>query len=137
MKYFIWCFFFLFPTWPSKLYSEAVIKPAVIQNRLYKDTNFDQGIRSFAKQNRIYYQSFWTLTANPGILKSASVRDIAKKYGKTPAQIFFSYLINSAGICPLTGTTNEEHMVRDCLNIIINFCFLPSFFFPFWYDNQT
>jgi diketogulonate reductase-like aldo/keto reductase len=97
----------------SRLWEEARVKPAVIQNRLYKETNFDQGIRAFARKNGIYYQSFWTLTANPKILSLPAVRGMAEKYGKTPAQIFFAYLINSAGLTPLTGTTNETHMTQD------------------------
>ena len=97
----------------TRLYDEAVVKPAVIQNRFYRDTGYDKGIRQFAKEHNLYYESFWTLTANPRILALPAVSRMAKKYGKTVEQIFFGYLINSAGMTPLTGTTNEKHMEED------------------------
>eukprot|EP01042_Synura_sphagnicola_P002144 gene2144-2563_t len=37
---------------------------------------------------------------------------LSRKYQKTPAQLFFSYLI-SLGILPLTGTTSSAHMAED------------------------
>ncbi|CAG7784819.1 unnamed protein product [Allacma fusca] len=97
----------------TRLWDEVAVKPSVIQNRFYQRLNYDQGIRAFAKKNRIYYQSFWTLTANPNILKLSAMTKIAQKYQKTPEQIFFAYLINSLGLTPLTGTSNETHMKQD------------------------
>jgi diketogulonate reductase-like aldo/keto reductase len=54
----------------QQLYKEARVKPTVLQNRFYADTGYDEEIREFCRQNSITYQSFWTLTANPRILKS-------------------------------------------------------------------
>lgn len=53
-----------------KLYAEATVKPSVLQNRFYADSGYDAEIREFCKENGIMYQSFWTLSANPHILKS-------------------------------------------------------------------
>jgi diketogulonate reductase-like aldo/keto reductase len=53
-----------------KLYDEARVKPTVLQNRFYKDSGYDVQIREFCALHGIAYQSFWTLTANPHILKS-------------------------------------------------------------------
>jgi diketogulonate reductase-like aldo/keto reductase len=53
-----------------KLYDEARVKPTVLQNRFYKDSGYDVQIREFCALHGIVYQSFWTLTANPHILKS-------------------------------------------------------------------
>jgi diketogulonate reductase-like aldo/keto reductase len=50
------------------LYEYAEIKPAVLQNRFYADTQFDRNLRAFCQTNKIIYQSFWTLTANPEVL---------------------------------------------------------------------
>jgi len=99
------------------------IKPAVLQNRFYQQTNYDCDIRRQCRQENISYQSFWTLTANPHILNSQLMVALAKKTGKTPVQLFFCYLAGK-GITPLTGTTNVEHMQQD----------LASFAPPF--DNE-
>lgn len=94
------------------LYADANVKPAVVQNRFYQETGYDANLRHWCSNHGVIYQSFWTLTANPHILSSNTVRTIAKKYNKTEAQIFFRYLSHS-GIVPLTGTTSEQHMRED------------------------
>ncbi len=94
------------------LYEDAEIKPAVVQNRFYADSGYDKALRLWCKNNNIIYQSFWSLTANPHILASEIVRNLAKEYNKTQAQIFFNYL-NSEGIVPLSGTTSKIHMLED------------------------
>ncbi len=94
------------------LHADANVKPAVIQNRFYQETGYDADLRQWCSNHGIIYQSFWTLTANPHILSSNSVRTIAQKYKKTEAQIFFRYLSQS-GIVPLTGTSSEQHMRED------------------------
>jgi diketogulonate reductase-like aldo/keto reductase len=94
------------------LYADANVKPAVVQNRFYQETGYDADLRHWCSGHGVIYQSFWTLTANPHILASNTVRTIAKKYEKTEAQIFFRYLSHS-GIVPLTGTTSEKHMRED------------------------
>src|SRR6185503_8860956 len=52
----------------KKLYELSFIKPAVLQNRFYQDTDYDNNIRKWCQEHSIIYQSFWTLTANPHIL---------------------------------------------------------------------
>jgi diketogulonate reductase-like aldo/keto reductase len=94
------------------LYHNASVKPAVIQNRFYADTQFDKTIREFCQQHGIIYQSFWTLTANPKLLAHPAVNALAKKYQRSAAQIFFRYL-NHINIIPLTGTTSTSHMAED------------------------
>ena len=94
------------------LYTMAKIKPSVVQNRFYQDTRYDKQIRSFCKKHHITYQSFWTLTANPHILKSEVLLDLAKKYKKSVVQILFAYL-HQIGVTPITGTCDTEHMRSD------------------------
>jgi len=94
------------------LYADAKVKPAVLQNRFYQETGYDANLRQWCSHHGVIYQSFWTLTANPHIIASNTVRTIAQKYKKTEAQIFFQYLSHS-GIVPLTGTTSEQHMKED------------------------
>lgn len=43
---------------------------------------------------------------------SSVVTKLAAKYGKTREQIFFKF-IQSQGMVPLSGTTNEQHMLED------------------------
>ena len=94
------------------LYADADVKPAVLQNRFYQETVYDAELRRWCSEHGVIYQSFWTLTANPHILASNTVRTIAQKYGKTEAQIFFRYLTQT-GIVPLTGTSSDQHMRED------------------------
>jgi diketogulonate reductase-like aldo/keto reductase len=94
------------------LYAKSTVKPAVLQNRFYADTDYDREIRAFCRDHQILYESFWTLTANPHVLEHPNVQALAEKYGYTPAQIFFRYL-TQRGIIPLTGTTSENHMNED------------------------
>jgi diketogulonate reductase-like aldo/keto reductase len=96
----------------EQLYQNATIKPAVIQNRFYAETQYDRDLRDFCRQHRIIYQSFWTLTANPNVLAHATLKNLAAKHRRSAAQIFFRYL-SQINIIPLTGTTSESHMCED------------------------
>jgi diketogulonate reductase-like aldo/keto reductase len=97
------------------LYRSARIKPAVLQNRFYAETHYDRDIRNYCKQEKIIYQSFWTLSANPDLLAHATMTVLASTYKRTAAQILFRYL-TQIGVVPLTGTQSEAHM-RDDLAI--------------------
>jgi len=96
----------------EELYRTAEVKPAVLQNRFYADTNYDRSIREFCRQQQIIYQSFWTLTANPTVLAHATLKNLTKKYRHSAAQVFYRYL-TQIGIMPLTGTSSSEHMRED------------------------
>jgi diketogulonate reductase-like aldo/keto reductase len=99
----------------ESLYRSASVKPAVVQNRFYKETGYDVAIRAFCRAHGIVYQSFWTLTANPQLLASAAILTIAARHGRTPAQVLFRYLAQQ-DVVPLTGTTSVAHM-REALAI--------------------
>ncbi|RXK14519.1 aldo/keto reductase [Halarcobacter mediterraneus] len=94
------------------LYDTAKVKPSVIQNRFYSETQYDKEIREFARQRGIVYQSFWSLTANPHLLKLTEIQTLAKNYKRTVPQIFYKFL-NQIGITPLNGTTSKTHMIED------------------------
>ncbi len=96
----------------QRLYNEAEVKPVIVQNRFYADTNYDKEIRQFCKQHDMEYQSFWSLTANPHIVNSLHVGKLAHKYAKTNEQIFYRFL-TQIGITPLNGTTSKTHMIED------------------------
>lgn len=90
----------------------ARIKPAVIQNRFYAKTHYDREIRAFCRECGILYQSFWTLTANPEVLAHPSLTELAEKYERSPAQLFFRYLTQLDILC-LIGATSADHMGQD------------------------
>lgn len=94
------------------LYEEASVKPAVVQNRFYRQTDYDIELRKWCQEQKIIYQSFWTLTANPDLLASALLRKIAHAFQKTEAQIFFRFL-TQIGIVPLIGACSEVHVKED------------------------
>lgn len=94
------------------LYDIAKVKPKVIQNRFYAETSYDKEIREFTRQKGIMYQSFWSLTANPQLLKLDEIQTLAKNYKRTVPQIFYKFL-NHLGITPLNGTTSKTHMQQD------------------------
>lgn len=94
------------------LYEASRIKPAVLQNRFYAETDYDVALRAFCRERGIVYQSFWTLTANPHLLADDTVRLLSMKYGRTPAQVLFRYL-TQVDVVPLTGTISEAHMRED------------------------
>lgn len=96
----------------QQLYENAKIKPVILQNRFYQDTDYDKEMRRWCQEQKITYQSFWTLTANPQILLSEVVQKTALTYQKTAAQILFRVLAD-IGIVPLTGTCSEKHMKED------------------------
>jgi diketogulonate reductase-like aldo/keto reductase len=94
------------------LYEGARIKPTVVQNRFYADTNYDRDIRAYCDQHQVVYQSFWTLSANPQLLAHKTLTGPAATHKRTPAQILFRYL-TQIGVVPLTGTKSETHMRED------------------------
>jgi diketogulonate reductase-like aldo/keto reductase len=100
------------PALLEALHERARIKPAVVQNRFHAQTGYDREIRAFCRQQRIVYQSFWTLTANPEILGHRAMASIASRQSRTPAQILFRYLVENE-VVPLTGTRSVEHMRED------------------------
>jgi diketogulonate reductase-like aldo/keto reductase len=96
----------------AELCSTVRITPQVVQNRFYAATGYDRAIRSFCRERHLRYQSFWTLTANPGLLAHPLLASLAKRYQKSPAQILFRFLTQE-GVTPLTGTTSQHHMQED------------------------
>ena len=97
----------------TTIYDKARIKPSVLQNRFYGDSNWDQDLRRFCKQNNIWYQSFWTLTANRHALATNEAQDWASSKQLTPQTLLYAYLMSLGYGTPLDGTTNVDHMKED------------------------
>ena len=101
------------------IYRDAVIKPAIVQNRFYRDTDYEKELRHWCIEHNIIFQSFWSLTANKELLESEKIKALVELYGKTSAQIFFRFL-TQMNIVPLTGTSSDLHMREDLE--IFGFC---------------
>jgi diketogulonate reductase-like aldo/keto reductase len=95
------------------IYEQARIKPSVLQNRFYSDTNFDKELRQFCYDNNIWYQSFWTLTASWDALHSNEVQQMANDKSMTSHMLMFAYLLQLGYVTPLSGTTSVQHMYDD------------------------
>ena len=94
------------------LYANSKVKPSFVQNRFYAQSGYDKELRKFCEKNKIIYQSFWSLTANPHILNSDIFKKISLKYNKSAELIFYRFL-NHINIIPLNGTTSINHMIED------------------------
>lgn len=97
----------------AALVQEMKIKPAVVQNRFFYKERFAVPIRKFCRDNGILFQSFWTLSANPNLVNSQPVLDVAQKAGVDIAAAYYSLVIGLEGVTILDGTTDEEHMKED------------------------
>ncbi|EPS34995.1 hypothetical protein PDE_09960 [Penicillium oxalicum 114-2] len=92
---------------------ELTVKPAVVQNRFYSDTSFDYELRIFCAEHQIIYQSFWTLTANPALVRSGPVQQLATQTGISPAAALYTLVMALGHIAVLNGTTDERRMRED------------------------
>jgi hypothetical protein len=57
-------------------------------------------------------RSFWTLTGSPSLLSHPATTAIAKANNCSPPQTVYRF-VQSLGITPLCGTTDEAHMRDD------------------------
>ncbi|MDD2830437.1 MAG: aldo/keto reductase [Sulfuricurvum sp.] len=96
----------------QRLYRDATIKPSVVQNRFYQESDYDKELREWCNEMGIRYQSFWSLTANPHILRNEIIITLGEKYSQTPAQIWYRYL-HQCNIVPLIGSTSQHHINED------------------------
>lgn len=97
----------------EQLYHAVTIKPAVVQNRFHADTGFDAQIRAFCIDKSIIYQSFWTLTANPNIIRSKEVGALAVQAGISTSEAMYCLVLSLGNTTILDGTKTTEHMVGD------------------------
>ena len=104
----------------QQLQATSAELPAFVQNRCYARLGWDRAIRQFCRDYKIVYQGFSLLTANQEVLHHPLIASLAKSANSTPAQIIFSFA-RAAGMLPLTGTTDADHMKQDLasLNLIL------------------
>ena len=93
------------------------VKPAVVQDRFYPDTRYETALRAFARQNNVVFQSFWTIGANPHLVKSKPVALVAKGADVEIVPAYYALVMGLEGVTVLDGTTDETHMKQDLLGI--------------------
>lgn len=86
--------------------------PAFVQNRCYARLGWDREVRAFCREHNIIYQGFSLLTANVEVLRHPLVAGLAAQLNASPPQIVFAFA-RQAGMLPLTGTSNADHMKQD------------------------
>ena len=96
----------------EKLCQEARVRPRFVQNRCYAVRGWDRRVRDFCTANGLVYQGFSLLTANREVLARPELARIAKRHGRAVSQMVFRFALD-AGMMPLTGTTDVEHMRAD------------------------
>jgi diketogulonate reductase-like aldo/keto reductase len=94
------------------LCSRARVRPHFVQDRCYASRGWDRDVRQFCAGNGIVYQGFSLLTANPQVLASPEITQIARRHSRSPVQVVFRFALD-VGMIPLTGTTDPDHMRSD------------------------
>jgi diketogulonate reductase-like aldo/keto reductase len=94
-------------------FSESRIKPSFVQNRFYADTEYEVSMREICKKEGIKFQTFWTLTGNPHLLKSEEVAWVSQKTGTSKEVALYALVLGLGNTMILNGTTNAAHMKAD------------------------
>lgn len=98
----------------TKLYSEARIKPTIIQNRFHANRSYDVNLRPTFKEMGLQNQLFWILTGSAGgkVKNNDVVKDLATKKGVSPQVLLYSFTMEIGG-APLIGCKSRDHMKDD------------------------
>ncbi|KAL5631750.1 hypothetical protein ACGC1H_007303 [Rhizoctonia solani] len=88
---------------------QSIGKVDVVQNRWYEGNAWDVQVHKYCLEHGIVYESFWTLTGSPSLLRHPLITTIAKSKQATSAQVVYRFA-QSLGVIPLAGSTNEQHM---------------------------
>ena len=96
----------------QRLCQQARVPPRFVQNRCYASRGWDRAIREFCGARGMVYQGFSLLTANRDVLAHPEMVRIARRHGRSAAQVVFRFALD-AGMVPLTGTTDACHMRED------------------------
>ncbi|RDW83115.1 hypothetical protein BP5796_04606 [Coleophoma crateriformis] len=101
----------------ASLISDMDIPPSIVQNRFYPATHWEVELRKLCHENDIIYQSFWTLSGNPQLLRSSVVENLAKDAGVEREVALYCLVLGLERVCILDGTTNPEHMRGDLAGV--------------------
>jgi diketogulonate reductase-like aldo/keto reductase len=98
----------------ERLLQAAEIVPAVLQIEVHP-TFTQEETRQFAKKHGIQIESWYPLSGRPEsreMLSLPVLTDLAKKYGKAPAQIVLRWHIE-LGLIPIPGSSHPEHIKEN------------------------
>lgn len=95
------------------LHARAARAPAVVQNRFHAATAYEGPLRAFCRDRGIVFQSFWTLTTNPRLVKSEPVGRVARGAGVEAVAAYYALVLGLGELTILDGTTDEAHMKED------------------------
>ena len=98
----------------ERLLQEAEIVPAVLQIEVHPIFTKEES-RQLAQQHGIQIESWFPLSGRPDsqeMLSLPVLTDLAKKYGKTPAQIVLRWHVE-LGLIPIPGSSNPEHIKEN------------------------
>ncbi|KAH7370601.1 putative aldo-keto reductase [Rhexocercosporidium sp. MPI-PUGE-AT-0058] len=93
--------------------------PSFVQNRFYHGTGYEVELRRFCRENGIVFQSFWTLTGNPELLKCEVVEEVARalegrvERGEEKAVALYALVVGLVGVSVLNGTSSMGRMRGD------------------------
>ncbi|TPX11019.1 uncharacterized protein E0L32_008056 [Thyridium curvatum] len=93
----------------------VVPPPAVLQNRFYRDTRWDVPARALCRRRGLVYQSFWTLSGNPRLLKLPCTTGLASRAGVGPEVALYALVLGLGGTSVLDGT--RSHMREDLAGV--------------------
>ncbi|KAL5325926.1 hypothetical protein ACEPPN_007061 [Leptodophora sp. 'Broadleaf-Isolate-01'] len=103
----------------SQAFTPPLPLPSFCQNRFYGGTGYEVDLRRFCRERGIVFQSFWTLSGNPALLKSGVVEEVAAalegwvERGEEKAVALYGLVVGLGGVSVLNGTTNMGRMVGD------------------------
>ena len=95
------------------LLEQAVRAPAVVQNRFHAATGYEVPLRALCRAKGIVFQSFWTLTTNPRLVKSEPAARVARGAGVKAVAAYYSLVLGLGELTILDGTKDEAHMKED------------------------
>ena len=98
------------PEYLERIIGETGVTPVL--NQIERHPKFQQrAIRDFHKQHDIHIES-WSPLGQSQILKDETIGGIAKKHGKTPAQIVIRWHLDQ-GILTIPKASDRGHMVDN------------------------
>ena len=93
------------------LLSDAEIKPVINQIELHPYLS-QQKVREFCKENDIQVEAWSPLMAGNGLLENETLKEIAKKYNKTAAQVVLRWDLQSQ-VVTIPKSTNEKRLIEN------------------------
>jgi diketogulonate reductase-like aldo/keto reductase len=96
----------------QRLCEQARVPPRFVQNRCYAARGWDRDVREFCAAHGLVYQGFSLLTANRDVLAHPEMIRIARRHGRSAAQVVFRFALET-GMVALTGTTDAGHVRED------------------------